>query len=145
MKYQSKNKRIIFFVTVIVLLLAVINLCDLFTVESSFQLASTSALPRWFAFPNYSRNDLSMEITYYTGGKAKIVVRGPLPERKILAEKIGTVRWHPMSEPKRNEVTKYPSYDVITVDGVDEIFEQKAPGNILYVCDDPRITSGYIK
>ena len=114
-------------------------------IESNFQLAQESRLPKWFQIPsNYSRNDVTMSITTYStaSGKivAKMVVRGPRPEHKVLSEKIGTKRMHPLSQQLGYD--KYPLYSIISVDGIDEVFEQRRPEAIFYISDDPKLTSG---
>jgi len=113
-------------------------------IDSNFRLAQESRLPKWFQIPsNYSRNDLTMDITFYThpSGKiiVKMVVRGPGPERKVLSEKIGSERRHPLTE--QQSYTEYPHYSIITVDGVEEVFEQRRPEDIEYISDDPKYTS----
>lgn len=103
-------------------------------VESEFELAQESRMPKWVKIPsNLSRTDVSIRITYYTFGKVKIIVYGPLPRRKILGKMIGTHHWHPITE-QRGYVAK-PSYSIITVNGIDEIFEQRRLEPILYVTD----------
>lgn len=117
-------------------------------VESMFQLSEESRLPGWFAIPQgYSRKDLKVTVTFYTHpifeNKVRIVVYGPSPERRILMDKVGTSRWHPVTEQqfkKQQGYGVYPSYLIVTVDGVDDIFEHRYKGNILYITDDPRIT-----
>jgi hypothetical protein len=111
-------------------------------VESKFELAPESRLPRWFDVSGYQRNDLTMKITIYVvpfGGRAKVVVYGPAPDSKLLIEKGGKERWHPLSEKEYDN--KYPNYTIITIDGIEEVFEQRQRGNILYITDDPTITS----
>lgn len=103
-------------------------------VESEFELAQESRMPKWVTIPsNLTRADVSLKITFYTFGKVKNVVYGPLPQHKILYKTIGTHRWHPITE-KRGYVAK-PSYLIITVNGTDEIFEQRRLEPILYVTD----------
>jgi hypothetical protein len=110
-------------------------------VQSIFQLAPESRLPRWFDVSGYQRNDLTMTITIYStpigGSKAKMIIYGPPPERKKLIEMAGRERWHPFSEKDYDK--KYPNYSIITVNGGDEVFEQKQPGDILYITDDPKL------
>ncbi len=138
---------------VIFVLLAVLGLsvgCDLRYgfVESEFQLPPQSRLPMWFAIPqSYSRNDLNVTITFYTHplfeNKVRMIVYGPAPERRKLMEKIGVSRWHPITEQQFKQQQGYgvyPSYLIITVDGIEEIFEHRSKGNILYITDDPQVT-----
>lgn len=115
-------------------------------IESQLQLAAESRLPRWFSVPlGYERKDLIVSIDFFTspsGMKVKLTLYGPLPERKKLDEKAGTSRWHPVTEQKSRGKEGYaifPNYTIISVDGVEEVFEQKKPENILYVTDDPAL------
>ena len=111
-------------------------------IESEFTLSPDSRLPKWFTIPDsYTRKDLSMTLTFYTHpffSKVKMVVQGPAPERKILLKKIGTHRWHPLTE--KQGYDKYPTYSIISVAGVEEVFEQRQLEPILYITDDPKLT-----
>jgi hypothetical protein len=120
--------------------------------ESDFRLAADSRLPKWFSIPpGLERKDLMLKINFYSspsGSKVKMTLYGPPPERKELAEKAGTKRWHPLTEEKLKEKStrlNYPEYSIITVDGQEEVFEQKGREDILYITDDPKTTSGYSK
>ena len=68
-----------------------------------------------------------------------MVMYGPAPEYKVLMEKVGSDRWHPLTEQQGHD--KYPKYSIMTVDGIEEVFEQRQMGDILYVSDDPKFTS----
>lgn len=108
-------------------------------VESEFQLANESRLPKWFVMPpNYTRKDLTMTVTYYTFDKTKIVIRGPAPDYKVLMEKVGTDRWHPLTKQRGYE---YPHYVIVSVDNIEEIFEHKKMEPVVYITDDPKVTS----
>lgn len=120
--------------------------------ESQLKLAAESRLPKWFSVPpGYDRKDLTVSIDFFTspsGMKVKMALYGPSPERKKLEEKAGASRWHPMTEQKSGGKEGYaifPNYTIISIDGLEEVFEQRRPENILYVTDDPKITSGYRK
>lgn len=108
-------------------------------IESEFQLSTDSRLPRWIKVePKYSRSDITVTLTFYTLKKVKIKVYGTAPDGKLLLEKVGTNQWHPNTEKKfkeRGRYDIYPNYLIITVDGIEEIFEQKKPEPILYVFD----------
>jgi hypothetical protein len=111
-------------------------------IEAIFKLSPESRLPRWADFSGYQRKDLTMEIICCVvplGSRAEVVVYGPPPERKILFEKAGKMRWHPLSTSRYNKYpnTKVPNYSIITVNGIDEVFEQRREDNILYIIDDP--------
>lgn len=108
-------------------------------IESRFQLAPESRLPRWIKIPsNIDRNTITVEITLYTFDRAKIVVRGLPPETQVLQEVTGKYRWHTFTEKQfieKGSYAIYPNYSIINVDGVDEIFEQKRLEPLLYVAD----------
>lgn len=111
-------------------------------IESEFTLAPESRLPRWFTIPpGYMRKDLTMTITVYTHplfSKVKIIIRGPAPEYKVLAKEIGTDRWHPLTE--QQGYNTYPNYSIISVDEVEEVYEQRRPEPFLHITDDPKLT-----
>lgn len=117
--------------------------------ESSFQLADDSRLPKWFVIPKgYSRNDIKVTIDVYTSlcpfcNNTVTILHGPLPDNKVIMKKAGKQRWHPLSDIRYNKYpsNSYPNYTIITIDGIDEVFEQRHAGNILYITDDPNITS----
>lgn len=111
--------------------------------ENELRLSPESRLPRWFqAPPDYTRKDLTMTITTYiatSGLQSRMVIRGPAPAYKVLSDKIGPKKIHPLTEQQGYD--KYPLYAIITVDGVEEVFEQRRPEAIFYISDDPKYTS----
>ncbi len=103
-------------------------------IESEFSLAADSRLPKWIAMPSeYSREDTSIFITFYSSNKVRFTVRGQAPESKLLIEKIGVFRWHPTT--KQKGFTVYPIHFIISVDGTEETFAQMKPEPFLYVVD----------
>jgi hypothetical protein len=129
------------------MLLAAVG-CDLRYgfVESRFQLAKESRLPKWFSMPaGYSRQDVRVVLTFYTHpiseDKVIAVLYGPPPENKKLGEFIGTRRVHPITqrEHEKGQFAVYPSYLIITVNNISEIFEHRRKGDILYVVDTNKI------
>ena len=121
-----------------------------FLPESQFNLAPESRLPRWFAVPRqYKREDLDVEIYYYTApfGKTNFIAYlfGSPPELKRLEKKYGTAEWHPVSKKKLDaKGDHYPSFHIVTVDGVVELIEHKYMAPIFHVSDDPEMKA-YIK
>jgi hypothetical protein len=128
--------------------------CDLRygILETSFRLADDSRLPKWFTIPNgYARSDLNVIIDFYISPcpfckDSVITLYGPPPHNKEIMKKAGKQRWHPLSDRDRYNKypnTGYPNYSIITVEGTDEVFEQRRreDGDILYITDDPNITS----
>jgi hypothetical protein len=56
-----------------------------------------------------------------------------------LYEKVGTRRYHPDTE--ENNRSAYPGYIIIKIDDIEEVFEHRQRGAILYITDDPKITA----
>jgi len=105
-------------------------------IESNFALAPDSRLPRWIDAAQCERNCVSVDITLYTFHKARIVARCEAPEEKILFDKVGTKRWHPITEQRiKQGGLGYPSYSLISIGGVEELFERRRPEPLLYVTD----------
>jgi len=118
--------------------------------EANFRLASDSRLPKWFTVPKgYSKSDLKVTIDLYSSplpfcNNVVISLYGPSPANELIMKKAGKMRRHPLSD--ENRYNKYPrntfpNYSIITVDEVNEVFEQRAMNAILYITDDPNITA----
>jgi len=114
--------------------------------ESRFELAKESRLPKWVRMPTgYSRQDVRVVLTFYTHpiseDKVIAVLYGPPPENKQLDENIGTSRVHPITqrEHEKGQFAVYPSYLIITVNDISEIFEHRSKGDILYIVDTNEI------
>ncbi len=126
-----------------VLLIATIGLAG--CLESSFELAPESRLPKWLEAPKgVPRSDLRVTMDYYStfsGGEYvfklynknqffkihKINVNIDMAPRVQLKEL-------PLGFPKG-----YPKYYVVTVNGVADIIEHRKMEPIFYVTDDPAI------
>jgi len=111
-------------------------------IESEFNLSTESRLPKWVDIPSgYLRKDLTMTITFYTHPffkKVKMIVRAPAPDHKVIMEIIGNQRYHPLTEEQPRDT--YPGYIVISVKGIEEVFEQRERSPVLYITDDPKVT-----
>jgi len=106
--------------------------------ESSFQLASESRLPRWEALPQkLTRADVSVTLNYYTtplpgANDAKFILKNRKGE--TLAEVKGKVECqYPYSG------WSYPGYNAVVVSGTTEVLEFRRMEPIFYVNDDPAI------
>ena len=105
--------------------------------ESSFQLANESRLPRWDALPpGLSRADVSVTLNYYTtfpgANDAKFILKTRWGKK--LSEVEGKVKCqYPYSG------WSYPGYDAVVVNGTTEILEFRKMEPIFYVNDDPAI------
>lgn len=113
--------------------------------ESSFILAPESRLPKWFDVPEgLSRDELKVTMAGYVyPGKRVAVFR--LQEDKSffsLKKVTGIARGsYPLKlkNPPPGFPKGYPSYEVITVDGITDIIEHRKMEPIFYVTDDPAI------
>src|SRR5258708_915352 len=94
--------------------------CDLFP-ESSFDLAPESRLPKWFTLPpGLSRSDVTVRMNYYL--KRTTFILRALKKNEKLAEVTGTSS-EPLKvkNPRPELAPGYPSYEVVTVNGITEI------------------------
>ena len=111
--------------------------------ESSFELAKDSRLPRWFSLQaGLTRSDVTLTMDYYIswigkGRTARLTLRDSHEHR--LASKDGTLAgMMPIAIPGIGDGT-YPSYELITVNGVSEVIEHRRMEPVFYLTDDPRI------
>lgn len=112
--------------------------------ESSFNLAGDSRLPRWITLPpGLTRTEVTVTLNYYTkpgGNDAKFILKDR--KGKKLAEVRGQVK---NSEPLRLKNpppgfdSGYPTYEVIVAHGITEIVEHRRMEPIFYVTDDPAV------
>jgi hypothetical protein len=112
--------------------------------ESTFELASESRLPKWISLPpGLARADVSLSMSYYVwpwGSRATFVLRDS--KGKILTKVSGKVRGlgpNQLKEPRPGSPPGYPSYEVITVNGMTEIIEHRRMEPRFYVSDDPAV------
>ena len=133
---------------IVLLLIFNISACDFIKYgvpDSQLILSPESRLPKWVDIPpEYTRADLTMDICVYVHmlyifSKAKMVVRGPAPEHKVIKEIVTTWRIHPIT--KKEAWDAYPIYVIHSANGIEEVLEQREPKNILYVSDDPKVTA----
>jgi hypothetical protein len=110
--------------------------------ESSFDLAKSSRLPKWFTLPpGAQRKDISVRMDCYIRRNARDAVftvkNSKIGEKK---EVDGDVRglYPPVLKDMQNE-HGYPAYEVITVNGVSDIVEFRQMEPIFYMTDDPRV------
>lgn len=101
--------------------------------ESSFTLADDSRLPVWVHLPpKVQRQDVSLTLNYYStpfGPNAKF----------ILKDKHGEVleRLSGNDIPIGNNLSEYPLYVRVVVNGVPEIIEHRTKGPVFYISDEP--------
>ena len=102
--------------------------------ESSFNLANESRLPRWVTLPpGVKRADVSITLNFYTslgGDDTKVIIKDR--EGKTLAEVSGKMKCH-------TSFASYPSYEVVLANGIAEVIEHRKAGPVFYITDDPAI------
>lgn len=110
--------------------------------EASFELANESRLPVWFRLsPEQSRTDVSVTMKYYvrsTGRSATFILHDA--KGHVLGEVKGTLRGTApitLDASARRDGTVYPSFEIITAEGVAQLIEHKKMEPIFYVVDDP--------
>lgn len=113
-------------------------------VESSFNLAPDSRLPKWFAIPDgMSRNELHVTMDYYVKPSGREAIFKLFDDKgKILRQVTGLqrgIRPIELKNPPAGFEGHYPSYEVITVDGVTDIVEHRKMEPVFYITDDPNI------
>lgn len=116
--------------------------------ESSFRIASESRLPKWVTLPaGVKRADVSLTVSYYTtplGDDVQFTLQDKNKQiiKKVSGKNICRKPFQ-LSNSPRGIPSGYPNYAVVTVDGITEILEQRMPGDILYVTDDPVVWKQY--
>jgi hypothetical protein len=113
--------------------------------ESTFELAAESRLPKWFTLPpGLSRLDVTVTMNYYvtqSGRTAKFILRDA---KKKLAEVNGVLKGlEPLK--LKNSRSGIPlsdsAYEVITVNGMTEIIEHRQMVPTFYITDDPVVSA----
>jgi hypothetical protein len=142
-KIISRKNMFLLFLVMLAIAGSVIVLSD-WIPESTFGLASESRLPKWITLPRgLTRADASVTMSYYSmpwGGSAIFVLRDT--KGKTRTKVRGKTRgWGPnyLKHPPPGFPPGYPSYSVITVNGITDIIEHRKPEPIFYVTDDPAV------
>ena len=109
--------------------------------ESSFELAGESRLPKWINIPpGLTRGDVVVTMSYYSsplGGSVEFVGRDK--NGKILTRVSGKLERYPLhlKNPQPGSDRGYPAFELITLDGITEVIEHKKMEPKFYVSDDP--------
>ena len=110
--------------------------------ESTFELASESRLPKWFTPPpGLTRADVSVTMSYYIkpwGRSATFILREGKRQTKVDGKEKGLEPLR-LKNPPQGFPSGYPSYEVITVNGITDIIEHRRMEPIFYVTDDPAV------
>ncbi|MGV1100664.1 hypothetical protein ACUUL3_14805 [Thiovibrio sp. JS02] len=113
--------------------------------EASFKLSPTSRLPIWFELPEeVPRDNVSVTMDYYTYPGKRVAIFKLFQNGKLFASKevSGILRGtHPLQlkNPPPGFPRRYPSYEVVTVNGITDIVEHRRMESIFYMADDPTV------
>ena len=127
----------------LVLLIATLGLAG--CLESSFELAPESRLPKWLEAPaGVPRSDLRVTMDYYStfsGGEYvfKFYDRNHFLKIKEINVNIDMAPRVQLKELPAGFPKGYPKYYAVTVNGVTDIIEHRKMEPIFYVTDDPEI------
>ena len=117
--------------------------CEWFP-ESTFELASESRLPKWNTLPpGLTRADVSVTLSYYSvpwGGIATFILQ--TTKGQTLKKVYGKVKGLEPLQLKNSPPgfpPGYPSYEIITVNGITDIIEHRKMEPIFYITDDPAV------
>lgn len=117
--------------------------CEYFP-ESSFELARESRLPKWFTLPpGLSRTDVTVTMDYYLKHTTFKLLDA---KKQKLAEVNGKNKsLEPLMRktPQPGFPAGYPSYEIITVNGVTEVIEHRQMEPIFYITDDPAVLAEF--
>jgi hypothetical protein len=117
--------------------------CEWFP-EATFELASESRLPKWITLPpGVTRADVSLTMSYYVmpwGRRSTFILqdRGGKIRTKVYGKMRGLGPDY-LKHPPSGFPPGYPSYTVITVNGITDVIEHRKPEPIFYVTDDPGV------
>lgn len=111
--------------------------------ESQFLLDPGSRLPRWFTLPaGFQRNDVVVNLSYYAplvGSARTATVTLRSRQGSTLSKVVATLRGRePLTlEPHAGTgAIPYPSYEVLTANGVSDVVEHRRLEPIFYMTDD---------
>jgi hypothetical protein len=110
-------------------------------VESNLTLSNDSRLPRPLKLPTgVTRSSSVVTLIEFTDGSVSFSLKNK--EGALLAEVRGRLGTRmDVDGNKDDDVTSYPRYTLVTLDGGDEVLEFRRPGPIFYITDDPMIIS----
>lgn len=110
--------------------------------ESNFNLARESRLPRWFQpSSGTERSDIGVQFVYFLS-KAKIAATNNKTGEMFFSA-IADMKRHPITEEeiqKMKQGSPCPWFNIISVDGVEEVVAHFERGNIVYIVESSEIT-----
>lgn len=112
--------------------------------ESSFELALESRLPKWFDTPKGKlRTNFKITMDYYTKpsgrtAKIKMIDESGKTLQKVKGTLLGG-RPIELKSSLEGLSKEYPSYEIITVNGIADIVEHRKMEPIFYMSDAPAV------
>ena len=112
--------------------------------ESSFELAPSSRLPRWMVLPpGLSRSQVTVTMDYYVSPIGRTAAFRLYDSHKQQRLKVsGSARGdHPLTlkNAPAGFAPGYPTYEVITINGLPDVVEHRAMEPVFYMTDDPTV------
>jgi hypothetical protein len=108
--------------------------------ESQFDLVLDSRLPKFFDPAGRIRPaGYKARAEYYSSpDSVRVIIRDPSGHKVF--DKQDKFWWHPKSPPQgQGKLPTYPQYSVVSFDGANDIFEQRAAEPVLHLSDDPEL------
>jgi hypothetical protein len=142
-KVNRRIEKILLVCVALIILSSATIGCEHFP-ESTFELANESRLPKWFSLPaGLARPDVSVTMNYYVtpGGRVATFLLHDT-KRHTLAKIYGRLKGAKPLGSNGFPVgpdNAYPSFEVITANGITEIIEHKKMEPIFYITDDPAL------
>ena len=127
-----------------VLLALVLSLSGLSCAESQLTLAPESRLPRWFTIPSaVSRADVAVTMRLYVWPSTRSATLRLWDSNghkltQVSASQKG-VEPYTFAPSRRDGVLPYPSYEILTANGITEVVEYRQFDGRFYITDDPEI------
>ncbi len=110
-------------------------------IESSFELANQSRLPKWITIPpSLTREKISVTMNYYTDASVRFIERDKSGKilTRINAKVISSHPLHLKNSPPGFD-PGYPIYEVVSFESTVEIIEHRKMEPKFYVNDDPTV------
>jgi hypothetical protein len=112
--------------------------------ESTFELANESRLPKWITLPpGLTRADVSITMSYYIlpwGRNARFILKDTKGQirTKVSGKEKGSEPLQ-LKHPPPGFPAGYPTYEVITANGITEIIEHRKMEPIFFITDDAAV------
>lgn len=111
--------------------------------EASFKLTKDSRLPKWFVLHSgTTRTDITVKFNYFMS-KTKIAAINN-KNGQIIFSAEADKKHHPITLEESKKMPRdwpCPSYNIISVNGIEEVIEHAEPGNTVHIVENSQITS----